>query len=270
LPRIALSLQYIGSDYSGWQRQREARTIQSTLEDAIFSLSSVPTKTFAAGRTDSGVHAAGQVVHFDSSFSIPPKRWASALNGRLPESISVRESILQSEQWHACFSAKSRKYRYLIYNSSYPDIFLAKWSWHRYHQRLDEEKMNIAIQPLLGIHDFAAFQKAGSTRRNSITEIKEVSIKRIKNLIAIDITATGFLYGMVRLIVGQLVAIGEKKLTPEDFYNRWNNRRRDQVLESAPAKGLCFLNVGYSDNLFSLKSNDGFYPFFLEDNKMNL
>ena len=176
-----------------------------------------PIKLIAAGRTDSGVHAAGQVAHFDSVGQVPVDRWPSALNGRLPSSIRVRDSSEQKFDWHACYSAKFRRYRYIIYNGCTPNLFLEPWSWHRYQYALDENLMLEAASRLIGYFDFSAFQRSGSNRNNSFTTIQDVKLVRKGDLVFVEVQASGFLYGMVRLIVGQLVAIGEHRLSINDF-----------------------------------------------------
>ena len=264
MKRIALKIQYDGFKYSGWQRQKNILTVQQVLEDAINLLSRKNVKTFAAGRTDAGVHAAGQVVHFESDFVIPDNRWADALNGKLPLNIRILESTFVPREWHACYSAIYRHYRYVINNSKMPNIFIDNWSWHRYQKVLDEISMQNALQGITGEHDFFAFQKSGSNRSSSITEVIKVNLIREGELIFFDIKATGFLYGMVRAIVGQLVLVGEKKITPEIFIERWKNQKKDEVLESAPAKGLCFINAKYRTEIFkSVKNKDLFPKFFI-------
>ncbi len=263
MKKVALIIQYDGSSFSGWQRQKQAITIQETLELALTKLSSKSVKTFAAGRTDAGVHAAGQVVHFDTDFVIPPDKWADALNGKLPTSIRVIESVGVPNEWHACYSAIYRHYRYVINNSKNHNLFLNNWSWHRYQKYLNDISMKNALQTLQGEHDFFAFQKSGSNRLSSVTTIKDAQIIRNGDLIFIDIKATGFLYGMVRAIVGQLVLVGENKISPEVFYQRWMNKRKEEVHESAPAKGLCFINAVYKDNFFKRLNRDDLFPKFL-------
>ena len=250
--RIALSLQYEGSAFCGWQRQRQGTSVQSVLEDAIAQLDPHrPVQTFAAGRTDAGVHAAGQVVHFDSSGPIPASRWAPALNGRLPGTIRVREAVERPLNWHACYSATYRRYRYSIYNGRRPNLFLTPWTWHRYHARLDDQLMVEALEGLLGTHDFGAFMRAGSRRAHARTTIQDVSLERQGDLVSVEIQASGFLYGMVRLLMGQVVAVGEHRLSLASFERRWRERRRSEVKDSAPAQGLCLLRAGYEEPIFS-------------------
>ncbi len=261
--RIALVIQYDGSGYRGWQNQKNSKTVQGTLEEKISELDPIrPVKVIAAGRTDSGVHASGQVVHFDCSGPIPINKWASALNGRLPASIKVLEAASVSNDWHACYSAKFRRYRYSIFNGSYPNLFLQNISWHKYRFRLDINLMKNALNDLLGLHDFAAFQKAGSNRSNSFTTVQDVSIFRDGDIVTVEIQASGFLYGMVRLLMGQLVAVGEKRLSLEKFKHRWRKGLRSEVKEAAPPHGLCLIRVGYEGEIFSKEKSFDTFPSF--------
>ena len=263
MKRVALIIQYDGSNFSGWQRQQNALSVQEILEDALFTVSNQKIKTFAAGRTDAGVHASGQVVHFDIEFVIPCDRYADVLNSRLPQTIRILESVEVKNNWHSCYSAVYRHYRYVINNSKIPNLFLNKWSWHRYQKSLDELSMSNALNGMLGEHDFFAFQKSGSNRSSTVTTIKSIEIERIEDLILIDIKATGFLYGMVRSIVGQLVLVGENKITPEIFKDRWACKRKNDVRESAPANGLCFINSVYKENVFKKFNKNDLFPKFI-------
>jgi tRNA pseudouridine38-40 synthase len=225
--------------------------VQETLEGALAQLDRLGSAVaVAAGRTDSGVHASGQVVHFDTAGPIPAHRWPAALNGRLPASIRVRAAAAVPADWHACFSASYRRYRYCLYNARTPNLFLAPWSWHRYRLRLDEGLMRRALEGMLGRHDFAAFERAGSSRSHSVTTLQEVQVQRLGDLITVELQASGFLYGMVRLVMGQLVAVAEGRLSLETFEQRWRTRARASVKEAAPPQGLCLIRVGYPQELF--------------------
>ena len=263
MKRVALIIQYDGSYFSGWQRQNNAISVQETIENALWQVSNQTIRTFAAGRTDAGVHASGQVLHFDIDYVIPGDRYSDVLNAKLPNSIVVLESVEVKNSWHACYSSIYRHYRYVINNSKIPNLFLNKWSWHRYQKVLDETSMIKALKGMQGEHDFFAFQKSGSNRLTSVTTIKKIKLERIDDLILIDIKATGFLYGMVRSIVGQLVLVGEKKITPEIFTERWTFKKKHDVRESAPANGLCFVNSVYNENVFSRINKNDLYPKFL-------
>ena len=263
MKRVALIIQYDGSFFSGWQKQNNAISVQETIENALWKVSNQSIRTFAAGRTDAGVHASGQVLHFDIDYVIPGDRYSDVLNSKLPNSIKVLESVEVENSWHACYSAIYRHYRYVINNSKIPNLFLNKWSWHRYQKHLDEFSMSKALDGMVGEHDFFAFQKSGSNRSNSVTTIKYIKLERNEDLIFIDIKATGFLYGMVRSIVGQLVLVGEKKITPDIFKDRWVLKKKHDVRESAPAKGLCFVNSVYEENIFKRINKNDLFPKFV-------
>ena len=245
LHRVALIIQYIGSSYNGWQRQPIGRTVQGEIETAIGSVIGKPTTIYGAGRTDSGVHAAAQVAHFNYDGPIPPHKWAKIINSRLPEGILIRASARVPGDWHACFSASWRRYRYTIYTGKLPNLFVQSIAWHYYHAVIDEKAIQQALDPLIGRYELSAFRRSGSTRRHSWVEVQEARCYRRSSFLHIELQADGFLYGMVRLLVGLLVEVGISKLSPEEFTSLWQQRRRDLVKYSAPAKGLCLLRVGY-------------------------
>ena len=226
--------------------------MQQTLEQALRELDpSGPALSVAAGRTDTGVHAAGQVVHFDTAGPIPAHRWPKALNGRLPPTVRVRAARQVPSDWHACFDATYRRYRYTIFNARLPNLFLAPWCWHRYQQRLDQEVMRTVLESMLGEHDFSAFMRAGSRRAHGRTTLQDVLVEREGDLIRVELQASGFLYGMVRLLMAQLVAVAEGRLATDTLLERWRLQQRQAIKESAPAHGLCLLRVGYPQILFN-------------------
>lgn len=245
LHRVALIIQYIGTNYNGWQRQPIGRTVQGEIESAITSVIGQTVTVYGAGRTDSGVHAAAQVAHFQYDGPIPPHKWSKILNSRLPKGILIRASARVPGDWHACFSASWRRYRYTIYTSKLPNLFVQDVAWHYYHNVLDERVIQQALDPLIGKHELSAFRRSGSTRSHSWVEVQEAKCYQNASFLHIEIQADGFLYGMVRLLVGLLVEVGIGKISPEEFTLLWQQRRRDLVKYSAPAKGLCLLRVGY-------------------------
>lgn len=261
--RVALVIQYLGADFHGWQRQLNQRTVQEEIEKAIANVLQHPVTLHGAGRTDAGVHAAAQVAHFDQSSSIPASRWAAILNSRLPEDILIRASAKVSQTWHARFSAIWRRYRYTIYTEKRPNLFVKPFSWHYYHTPLQESLMQAALKPLLGKHHLAAFRRSKSHRTHSWVDIQAAECYRKGSFLHLEIQANGFLYGMVRLLVGMLIEVGTGKRSPESFTELWVNQRREQVKYSAPAKGLCLLRVGYPEFPFSPKVWFDTQPTFL-------
>ncbi|HEY9644182.1 MAG TPA: tRNA pseudouridine(38-40) synthase TruA [Coleofasciculaceae cyanobacterium] len=247
LQRVALVIQYLGTHFHGWQRQPHHRTVQEEIERAIQSVVEYPVALHGAGRTDSGVHAAAQVAHFESPARIPAHRWADILNSRLPSDVLIRASASVHADWHARFSASWRRYRYTIYTDACPNLFLRSYAWHYYYAPLDESQMQKALEPLLGRHHLAAFHRAGSDRAHSWVDVQVAECTRQGCLIHIELQASGFLYGMVRLLVGMLVEVGRGQRSPEQFTELWQQERRDLVRYAAPPQGLCLLRVGYPD-----------------------
>ncbi len=251
--RVALVIQYLGTRFHGWQRQKGQRTVQEEIETAIATVLGYHVTLHGAGRTDSGVHAAAQVAHFQATTLIPAHRWAKVLNGYLPPDVLIRASASVSESWHARFSAVYRRYRYTIYTEQLPNLFAQAFSWHYYYAPLDESLMTSALIPLLGKHHLSAFQRAGSVRSHSWVEVQAVECHRSGSFIHIEIQANGFLYGMVRLLIGMLVEVGSGQRALDSFRDIWQQERREEVKYSAPAQGLCLLRVGYTDFPFPEK-----------------
>ncbi len=243
--RVALAVQYVGTHLHGWQWQPNARTVQGEIETAIQSVLGYAPRVSGAGRTDTGVHAAAQVAHFDAPAFIPAHRWAEMLTARLPQDILVRASAPVPEQWHAQFSAQWRRYRYTLYTGQCPNLFVRPFVWHYYHQHLDQARMQVALEALVGYHDMAAFHRARSSKRHSWVEMQVAQCQRRDAFLTVELQAKGFLYGMVRLIMGLLVKVGHGELSPLEFRQIWQQRQRDRVKYSAPAQGLCLLRVGY-------------------------
>ncbi len=245
--RVALVIQYQGTAFHGWQRQRADRSVQAEIEQVLASILGRPVTLYGAGRTDAGVHAAAQVAHFEVTSQIPAQRWASILNTYLPQDILIRASALVSPNWHARFSALWRRYRYTLYVDARPNLFIQPYAWHYYYQPLDVGQMQAALDPLLGQHHLAAFHRAGSTRPHSWVEVQAAKCDRQGPLIQIEVQASGFLYGMMRLLVGLLVQVGCGERSPDSFTHLWQTQRRDQVKSAAPPQGLCLLRVGYPE-----------------------
>lgn len=245
--RVALLIQYVGTHFHGWQRQPRDRSVQATIEDTIAAILGHPVVLHGAGRTDSGVHAAAQVAHFSATGPIPAARWSQVLNARLPNDILVVASAAVADDWHARFSATWRRYRYVLYTDPVPNLFLAPYSWHYYLAALEVEPMQAALRPLVGRHHLAAFHRAGSKRPHSWVEVQAAQCERRGPIIEIEVQASGFLYGMMRLLVGMLVLVGRGTLSAEEFGHIWSQEQREQVKSAAPPGGLCLLGVGYPE-----------------------
>ncbi|MGC9504432.1 tRNA pseudouridine(38-40) synthase TruA [Baaleninema sp.] len=263
--RVALVVQYVGSGFYGWQRQPQHRTVQEDLEITIASLAGHPVTVHAAGRTDTGVHAAAQVAHFDVTSPIPARKWAVVLNNHLPDGILVRASAPVSFDWHAQFSATWRRYRYTLYTEARPNLFVDPFVWHYYREPIDETAIRTALTPLLGRHHLSAFRRAGSNRAHSWVDVQDVLCYRRGPFVTVEVQASGFLYGMMRLLVGMLVQVGTGRRSIEEFHHIWKNERREAVKYAAPAKGLCFLSVGYPDSPFPPEARSNAMPHFAFD-----
>lgn len=249
--RVALVIQYVGTHFHGWQRQLKERTVQGDIEAAIASVIGKTVTLYGAGRTDAGVHASAQVAHFQAPTMIPAYRWASILNHRLPDDVLIRASACVPEDWHAQFSARWRRYRYTLYTEAVPNLFVRPFTWHYYYEPLDETLIQAALQPLVGQHDLTAFHRAGSGRSHSWVDLQQAECYRQGAFVTVELQASGFLYGMVRLIMGILVQVGRGLMSAEEFTRLWQERQRQRVKYSAPACGLCLLRVGYDHFPFS-------------------
>jgi tRNA pseudouridine38-40 synthase len=247
LQRVALVIQYLGTHFHGWQRQPNHRTVQAEIETAIEAVVGRLVRIHAAGRTDTGVHAAAQVAHFDAPAHIPAHRWAAILNSRLPSDVLIRASAAVGSTWHARFSALWRRYRYTLYTDARPNLFIRPFAWHYYYEPIDEQLMQTALDPLIGRHHLAAFHRAGSRRPHSWVDVQAAECKRQGAFISIEVQASGFLYGMMRLLVGLLVQVGQGLRSPLSFTEIWREQLREQVRYAAPPQGLCLLRVGYPD-----------------------
>jgi len=245
--RVALVIQYQGTHFHGWQRQKQQRTVQEEIEAAIAKILGYHVALHGAGRTDAGVHAAAQVAHFDATGLIPSHKWATILNSYLPQDILIRASASVGNHWHARFHAAYRRYRYTIYTENVPNLFVQPLSWHYYYAPLDESLIQAALKPLMGKHHLAAFHRAGSKRSHSWVEVQAAECCRNGSFIHIEIQADGFLYGMVRLLVGMLAQVGSGKRSLTSFTELWKEQRREEVKHAAPPQGLCLLRVGYPD-----------------------
>ncbi|NSW91220.1 MAG: tRNA pseudouridine(38-40) synthase TruA [Firmicutes bacterium] len=243
---IKLTIEYDGTNYNGWQSQINGFAIQDKIEDAIYKLTNEKVKLIGAGRTDSGVHAYGQVANFYTSSSIPADKFSFALNTILPDDIVVRKSEEVDEDFHARFSAKGKRYRYLIYNSTHPSALLRNKSWHVFYN-LNIELMKEASLYLIGTHNFRSFmaKDKGSQVKSTVRTIWETSLIRRNDIIQIEIAGNGFLYNMVRIIAGTLVDVGIGKIEAKYINDIIKGCDRKLAGRTAPPQGLYLMEVYY-------------------------
>jgi len=244
--RVALGIEYDGSPFSGWQNQhgQTSATIQTALEIALTQIADEPIHIHCAGRTDAGVHAYAQIIHFECSNPRPDKAWVLGTNTHLPASIRVHWARDVSDDFHARFSAQMRRYCYIIYNHDVPGALMHdRYLWYRY--ALDLEAMQRAAKTLVGEHDFSAFRASGCQARTSIRFVDMMQIKKHNHYITIDIRANAFLYHMVRNIVGTLLPIGAGEKPSDWMLEVMQTRDRKRAGITAPAKGLYLMEVDY-------------------------
>lgn len=244
MKRIALKIEYDGTSYAGWQRQVNAMTIQQRIEDALKDTLGLETPVIGAGRTDAGVHARGQVAHFDTGLDIPGDRYAFILNQKLPPDIRIRESRECASSFHARKSAIGKHYRYTLFVSRQDTAIFRNFSCH-IPVKLDLEKMKEAATFLEGEHDFSAFRAAGSNIVGTVRTIYDLTVTGEGDLIHIDVTGNGFLYNMVRIIAGTLTEVGKGKLEPEKVREILEIKDRTLAGMTMPAKGLIMEEVFY-------------------------
>jgi tRNA pseudouridine38-40 synthase len=246
--RVALGIEYDGSGYSGWQTQLAPplATVQQTLEQALTRIADHPVNVACAGRTDAGVHASGQVVHFDTTAERPLKAWIQGSNSLLPSSLVVRWAQVVAGDFHARFSATGRRYRYVIANTPVRPALQAHFLTH--HARpLDAAVMHEAGQLLLGERDFSSFRAAGCQSRSPMRHVTELVVSRQGDRVQIDIEANAFLLHMVRNIVGTLFEIGEGRKPVGWVAELLALRDRTRAAPTAPAAGLTLVAVRYPE-----------------------
>lgn len=243
--RIALGLEYDGTQYAGWQTQRHSKNIQDELERALSKVADHPINVTTAGRTDAGVHAAQQVVHFDTVAERSTRAWVLGTNSELPRDISVLWAKVTAENFHARFSAIARSYRYVIINrSSRVALQRDRACWVR--EPLDAQCMHEAAQFLVGEHDFSSFRAAQCQAKSPIRRVESIAVKRSAEYLCIDITANAFLHHMVRNIAGALIAVGKGEQPVDWVKAALAARDRRQGGVTAVAQGLYLVGVRYS------------------------
>jgi tRNA pseudouridine38-40 synthase len=243
---IRLTVTYDGTEYSGFQWQANAPTIQGKLEEALARIYGQPLRIAAAGRTDAGVHARGQVVNYQAPFPIPVERIPKAFNACLPRDIVVVAAEEVPPEFHARYSARGKKYSYTIDRAPFPQVLLRRYSYH-VGEPLEIEAMAAAAALLQGKKDFAAFQARGSSAQNTVRHLFRVEVREYprEQLLRLFFHGDGFLYRMVRLMTGSLLRVGLGKLAPGDLAAALSGERPEAVGPTVPARGLCLEEVYY-------------------------
>lgn len=242
---IKIIIEYDGTNYCGWQKQLQGPTVQQEIETALNNMTGENVNLLGSGRTDSGVHALGQVANFTTESNIKAGEFQMGLNSVLPKDITIVDSTEAEPDFHAQFSSKSKIYIYKIFNSPHPSALLRQRAWF-IPLGLDISKMKESSGILVGEHDFKAFAQAGAEVKTTVRTVLEVSIELLEdNMIEFRIEATGFLKRMVRLIIGTLVQVGKGKITPADFAEILQSGEKTKFVYAAPPQGLYLKEVKY-------------------------
>lgn len=260
--RLALALQYDGTHFNGWQQQRSPSmpSVQDALEKALSKVANEPVTVQCAGRTDSGVHASHQLVHFDTPVDRAETAWTLGVNSQLPASVAVKWVTAVPSEFNARFSATARRYRYIILNSDQRPAHLSTGvTW--INQRLDEGAMDKAAQALLGERDFSAFRAAGCQSRTAMRNVHHARVIRAGELVVLDIQANAFLHHMVRNIAGSLIEVGLGVQNAEWLAALLAAQDRTLAAATAPAAGLYLVDVHYPEGFGLPKEHPG--PFFV-------
>lgn len=245
--RYALGVEYDGSGFCGWQSQLSGGSVQDAVEAALAKVADTSLiRVHCAGRTDSGVHAFEQVIHFDTDVARPDAAWVRGVNAHLPDAVAVRWAVAVPDDFHARFSAQRRRYRYALLNRpSRPGLLNARVGW--YHRPLEVEQMAAAAKQLLGKHDFSSFRAAECQAKSPVKTLHVLDVRRRGDLILIDVEADGFLQHMVRNLVGALVYVGNGKFPQEWIGQLLRTRDRKHAAPTFSAAGLYFMGARYDE-----------------------
>jgi tRNA pseudouridine38-40 synthase len=241
---VRLVLEYDGTEFHGWQRQAGLRTIQDVMEEALRALTGAGVSIHASGRTDAGVHALGQVVHFFTASRHAPGVFVKGLNALLPADVRVLGAEEMPQSFHATLDARGKRYRYVIDNRAVAQVMMLRYAWHVY-QPLDVEAMARAARALLGRHDFRSFETEWPNRTSSVRTIEDIVVERRGDDVWIEVEADGFLYHMVRAIAGTLVLVGKGRRAESWVREALLAEDRREAGPNAPPQGLFLLRVRY-------------------------
>lgn len=246
MKRIKLTVAYDGTNYCGWQIQPNGITIEEVLNRKISRLTKEEIRIIGASRTDSGVHAMGNIAVFDTESTIPPERFAYALNQKLPDDIVIINSEEVPSDWHPRYQNCTKTYEYHILNTKLPNP-IKRYTTYHVSFPLDERKMQEAAEYLKGTHDFASFCNIRTNVEDTVRTIYSLDIARKEDEIIIRIQGNGFLYNMVRIIVGSLIRVGRGFYTPEKIKEIRNARKRTEAGVTAPPQGLILMQIQYDE-----------------------
>lgn len=244
MKRVLLYIAYDGTDYHGWQVQKNAITVQEVLCKAVTKMLGKTHDVVGTSRTDAGVHARHFTCHIDCEDNIPETAFIRGLNSLLPADIAVLDCKRIPNDFHARYNALSKTYRYYIYNSNKKDPFKLRYSW-QIERPLDIDKMNEFAKQIIGTHDFYAFSSSGRTVEDTVRTVSECYFTRENDYVVLTVSANGFLYNMVRIIVGTAVGVSDGKINPTDIPEIINSKMRDKLGLTAPAQGLFLEKVHY-------------------------
>lgn len=241
---IRLLVEYDGTDFSGWQLQPNGTTVQEVIESALAVIVGEPVRVHSSGRTDAGVHARGMVAHFRTERDLPMKAYREGVNGLLPPSVAIVSAERVPEGFHARFDARGKWYRYRICNRRVRSPLADRFAWH-VRKPLDIEAMGTAASTFVGEHDFAAFRASGCAATSTRREIFSIDLSSRDDLLCLDVRGSGFLRNMVRIMAGTLVEVGTGYRPGSDVSRLLTQPDRHKAGQTAPARGLCLMEVWY-------------------------
>ena len=241
---IKIIIEYDGKKFGGWQKQPTKLNIQGEIEKVIGEITGEEVELNASGRTDAGVHSLGQTANFKTESNIPIEKFAIAINSKLKKSIVIKSAEEVDERFHSRYSVKSKRYRYTINNSEMGTALFRDMEYH-FPIKLDVEKMQIAAKYFEGEHDFKAFKASGTSSKSSVRTIYKAEVIKNEDKIYIELTGSGFLYNMVRIISGTLIEVGTGKILPEEITEIINSGERERAGKTLPPQGLYLVKVEY-------------------------
>ncbi|WP_201534646.1 tRNA pseudouridine(38-40) synthase TruA [Psychrobacter immobilis] len=259
---LAIAIEFLGTNYHGWQRQREVLGVQEALETAIGKVANEPVEVIAAGRTDASVHASNMIAHFTTRAYRPTQNWLRGVNSLLPDDIALRWVQPMPDDFHARFGAIARRYRYITLNQPQRPAILNHQVTHIY-EPLDLAAMQLAAADIVGIHDFSSYRAAACQSNQPVRTVSHANLFAHGQFIVFDIQADGFLHHMVRNLMGTLYAIGRHELAPEEFLSILNKKDRTIAPPTASGDGLYFINAYYPEHFQQLLPKAPLTPIWL-------